>query len=108
MEKDNRINPYIFWERVDNLLGKESLKDFTQRTGLNRNTLYVQRVRHQVPADISQYITMAKGLGVSLDLLVTGHNTTRSIEPKLQEVVDLLEADPSKLSLVRLALGLTP
>lgn len=102
------INPTTFWERIDILLGRKSLRGLCESSGIRINSVYTLRRRNQMP-DIDQLLAFSEYFGVSLDYLATGRGQDRSgFQPKVKEVADLLEADPSKLSLVRLALGLTP
>ena len=102
-----KVKAQEFWNRVDFALQGQPLKYFCEDNGLSIDAVYAQRLKKILPKmkDIEVY---ADKLGVSLVWLLFGVNPPKTTDPKLQEVIDILSTDKSKLSLVRIALGLTP
>lgn len=102
-----KVKAQEFWNRVDFALKGQTLNSFCKENGLGIDAMYAQRINKILPKmkDMEVY---ADKLGVSLIWLLFGVNPPKTTDPRLQEVIDILSTDSGKLTLVRMALGLTP
>ena len=98
-----------FWQRIDDLRRGDSLKDIASKAGLNYDTLRNKRSgKISVLPNLTDAYSLAQTLGVSMEFLLTGKDSTSSIQnheakaveesPELQALVRAVMRDPQLLS----------
>ena len=65
--------PFVFWTRIDSLLGKRSLVWLAKETGLNYGSMKNRRTLDRFPSVEDSYI-IAKTLGTTVEYLLTGES----------------------------------
>lgn len=63
--------PFIFWKRIDSLLGNKTLVRLAEETNLNYGTMKKRRSLDRFPSVEDSYI-LAKTLGTTVEYLMTG------------------------------------
>ena len=100
-----KINAQGFWNRVEKSLNGKPLSDVCRENGIGIDATYAQRLNGRIPKlkDVEKY---SDQLGVSITWLLSGETTAEELPQEIQEIVDAVRCDPSKLRVVRVVLGL--
>ena len=99
------------WKRVDELRGRMSIRELSEKTGISEGTLQTTRVMKQVPK-LSMLYPIAQALGTNVDYLYTGKEITDSYDTPLfrklsssQDLIDictaLVDADKIEIEMVK-------
>lgn len=99
------------WKRVDELRGRMSIRELSEKTGISEGTLQTTRVMKQVPK-LSMLYPIAQALGTNVDYLYTGREITDSYDTPLfrklsssQDLIDictaLVDADKIEIEMVK-------
>ncbi|MBN2756005.1 MAG: hypothetical protein JXR51_02435 [Bacteroidales bacterium] len=88
-----------FWERVDALRQKKTIKALTEELGIEYESIRVQRTRHRYP-NPEHMLLIANGLNTSLEFLLSGE-TTQNIK-KYPARIEKLADKLSKISEIHL------
>jgi hypothetical protein len=87
----NEFEADKFWERVDFLRNKKTLKALTKELGIEYETIRVQRTRHRFPKPEYMYL-FSKALNTSIEYLLTGEiNQVNNTYPaRIEKIADKL------------------
>ena len=94
------MGAYQFWKRFDSKLEsqKENMKDFSERMNIPYTALTQLRTKDRMPK-VDVATNLARGLGTSVEYLVTGKDESISEEARA------VENDPELKYLVRLCMN---
>lgn len=99
--------PFYFWNRIDDLLGKRTVKSLAEESGLNYRTIKNQRTLDRFPG-IEECYKLATALNTTVEYLLTGDKQLAGcpeaeavkLDPNLQALVRAVQRDPRLLEII--------
>ena len=82
---ENSERSYQIWTRVDTLKGNLSLSDLSAKVGMKYQRMKEQRSSGRIPSAEDLY-ALAKGLGTSMEFLLTGEDQVSALSLEAQFV----------------------